>query len=202
VLKIAAALGIGSLAGGGAASKLVGSAAAQADTSDSDGNVGLPGDRVDVFADGVDAAGPVEAPSVSTDDASVTNAPTLSTIDDETRTVFLKPDTSATVSGLDAISATDATKVTTGVSTTATTIMPTNVRSALHLVHGQGVTDTSERFLDLILHVQFGDVVVIGSAGGNSPPSRTYTDSTGDLQLAMASNEFDVVVKQTMMRVQ
>jgi hypothetical protein len=65
VLKIAAALGIGSIAGGGAASELVGSAAAQADTSDSDGNVGLPGDRVDVFADGVDAAGPVEAPSVS-----------------------------------------------------------------------------------------------------------------------------------------
>lgn len=42
----------GGMALGGAITEVV---SAQASTSDSDGNVGLPGDRVDVFADGVDA---------------------------------------------------------------------------------------------------------------------------------------------------
>lgn len=51
----ALALAGGALVGGAAGGGLVGSAAADASTSDSDGDVGLPGDRVDVFADGVSA---------------------------------------------------------------------------------------------------------------------------------------------------
>jgi len=53
-------LGIGAtLAGSGAlgayaATEAIDPAQAQADTGDSDGNVGLPADRVDVFADGID----------------------------------------------------------------------------------------------------------------------------------------------------
>jgi len=53
-LKLLGALGVG-VAGGGAAAQSIGIVSADASTSDSDGNVGLPGDRVDVFADGVDA---------------------------------------------------------------------------------------------------------------------------------------------------
>lgn len=50
----ALALLTGGAVGGGAALSAVGTAAAGASTSDSDGNVGTPTDRVDVFADGVD----------------------------------------------------------------------------------------------------------------------------------------------------
>jgi hypothetical protein len=56
VLQIIAAVGVGSIAGGVSVSQLVSKAQAQASTSDSDGNVGTPSDRVDVFADGVDAS--------------------------------------------------------------------------------------------------------------------------------------------------
>lgn len=52
----------GGLVGGGAGLAATGQASADASTSDGDGDVGLPGDRVDVFADGVDAA------TVSTED--------------------------------------------------------------------------------------------------------------------------------------
>jgi len=56
VLQIIAAVGVGSIAGGVSVSQLVSEAQAQASTSDGDGNVGTPADRVDVFADGVDAS--------------------------------------------------------------------------------------------------------------------------------------------------
>jgi len=55
ILQVGAALGVGSVAGGLSASELVRKVRADASTSDGDGNVGLPGDRVDVFAEGVDA---------------------------------------------------------------------------------------------------------------------------------------------------
>jgi hypothetical protein len=59
ILKGAGLLAAGSLAGGISAQqaieRFVQEAEAQASTSDSDGNVGTPSDRVDVFADGVDA---------------------------------------------------------------------------------------------------------------------------------------------------
>lgn len=54
-MQAGGALGVGALLGGGGGLALTQRAAADASTSDSDGNVGLPGDRVDVFADGVDA---------------------------------------------------------------------------------------------------------------------------------------------------
>lgn len=67
VLMAAAALGVGALGGGMTAREFIQQAEAAASTSDSDGNVGLPGDRVDVFADGVDST------SVNTDTAKTTN---------------------------------------------------------------------------------------------------------------------------------
>jgi len=48
------ALGLGAAMGGGGAYAATGQASADASTSDSDGNVGTPSDRVDVFGDGVD----------------------------------------------------------------------------------------------------------------------------------------------------
>ncbi len=45
---------VGGAAGGAALAVGTGEVEAAASTSDSDGNVGLPSDRVDVFADGID----------------------------------------------------------------------------------------------------------------------------------------------------
>jgi hypothetical protein len=55
VLQVIAAVGVGSIAGGVSVSQLVAEAQAQASTSDNDGNVGTPSDRVDVFSDGIDS---------------------------------------------------------------------------------------------------------------------------------------------------
>jgi len=49
ILKIAAALGVGTVAGGISAQELISEARAAASTTDGDGNVGLPGDRVDLM---------------------------------------------------------------------------------------------------------------------------------------------------------
>lgn len=69
------ALGLLAGAGIGAGAGAVGTqqVTAAADTTDSDGNVGLPNDRVDVFADGVDAAAEVSATSVNADEGTITN---------------------------------------------------------------------------------------------------------------------------------
>jgi len=53
ILKIAAALGIGTIGGGITARELVQEAQAAASTTDGDGNVGTPQNPVDVFADGI-----------------------------------------------------------------------------------------------------------------------------------------------------
>jgi len=55
VLQVAVALGAGATVGGYSVDQIIGEARAAADTSDSDGNVGLPSDPVDVFAEGIDA---------------------------------------------------------------------------------------------------------------------------------------------------
>jgi hypothetical protein len=65
LLEGGGALGLGALLGGGGALAATGTAAADASTSDSDGNVGTPGDRVDVFGDGGDFT------SLSTDSGTV-----------------------------------------------------------------------------------------------------------------------------------
>lgn len=72
ILQSAAALGVGAVAGGISAKELVNAVEAQADTTDTDGNVGLPSDRVDVFADGVDST-------------------SLSTVDTETKKINGNP---------------------------------------------------------------------------------------------------------------
>ena len=65
LLKAAGGIGAAGLVGGAVS----GSAAADASTSDSDGNIGRPSDRIDVFADGVDAT------SVSTNEAEIKSIP-------------------------------------------------------------------------------------------------------------------------------
>jgi len=76
VLQIIAAVGVGSIAGGVSVSQLVSEAQAQASTSDSDGNVGTPADRVDVFADGVDASViDTEVGRITSDSTEVINVP-------------------------------------------------------------------------------------------------------------------------------
>lgn len=55
VMQGAGVLGLGALLGGGATTAATGTAAAAASDSDSDGDIGSASNRVDVFADGVDA---------------------------------------------------------------------------------------------------------------------------------------------------
>jgi len=69
MLQSAAVLGAGALAGGVGTTKLIDQASADASSSDSDGNVGLPSDRVDIFADGVDSL------SLSADEAKISGQP-------------------------------------------------------------------------------------------------------------------------------
>lgn len=54
LMKASGGVGLGALLGGGSIAATQ-TGAADPSTSDSDGNVGLPGDRVDVFSDGIDA---------------------------------------------------------------------------------------------------------------------------------------------------
>jgi hypothetical protein len=65
ILGIGATLAGSGALGGFAATEAINPAQAQADTGDSDGNVGLPTDRVDVFADGIDSN------SLNTDEGTV-----------------------------------------------------------------------------------------------------------------------------------
>jgi len=55
ILKVISALGVGAVAGGLSTSQLVDAVSAAASTTDNDGNVGAPNNRVDVFADGINA---------------------------------------------------------------------------------------------------------------------------------------------------
>lgn len=71
ILGIGATLAGSGALGGYAATEAIDPAQAQADTGDSDGNVGLPTDRVDVFADGIDSN------SLSTDQLISESIPTL-----------------------------------------------------------------------------------------------------------------------------
>jgi len=65
VLGIGGALLASAGVGGLTADQIVQAVKADASTTDSDGNVGLPGDRVDVYADGIDST------SLSTDDQTI-----------------------------------------------------------------------------------------------------------------------------------
>lgn len=69
-------LGIGGAVGGA----LVGSASADASTSDSDGDIGTPNDRIDVFADGVDSNSIITGQIVNNNTLVVT--PQSHTVDD------------------------------------------------------------------------------------------------------------------------
>lgn len=55
LLQASGALGVGALVGGGAAYGSIDTAAADASTSDSDGDIGTPSNRIDIFGDGVDS---------------------------------------------------------------------------------------------------------------------------------------------------
>jgi len=67
VLGILAALGTSAAVGGFTISEMIGVVEAAASTSDSDGNVGLPGDRVDVFSESIDNAGTLSTDSIDID---------------------------------------------------------------------------------------------------------------------------------------
>ena len=102
VLKIGAALGVGSVAGGLSARELVQEARAAADTTDADGNVGLPGDRVDVFAEGIDSN------SVSTGQMTIGGLAAVNGIDAGSVTTS-GVDASGQDDGMDSVKATTAT---------------------------------------------------------------------------------------------
>ena len=95
LLKAGGTLGALGLVGGSA----VGSSAADASTSDSDSNAGRPSDRVDVFADGVDAN------SVSTDEEVIgqvqRRVPALTIADDAADSITFSKNRGALISVYD-----------------------------------------------------------------------------------------------------
>lgn len=90
--KAAGALGLGALLGGGGAATAIDSASADASTSDQYGDVGEPGDRVDVFADGVNTnsldADELSSNSISTDEVNnIIQVPQFGSLQDAFDTV-------------------------------------------------------------------------------------------------------------------
>jgi hypothetical protein len=77
------------------------------------------------------------------------------------------------------------------VDTTATSITSTN-RSTFAVVIGEDTTLNTRRFIDVVLFIASGSAVVIASHGRTTPAARTYTVSTTNLQLAMASGTYSV----------
>jgi hypothetical protein len=174
---------LGLLAGvgiGGAAGALgTGAVKADASTSDSDGNVGLPGDRVDVFGDGVDAV------SLSAEDLSFSDTPvgSLKTFEDVIE---------GSSSGIGR-----AFQFTDGVGTSATAIYsrPTSNTLVASLVYIYGIEQGSANnsFTDLVNFHSFNAVNVISSTTRSGGGSRSYSVDGADLDLAMGSGTHNVV---------
>jgi hypothetical protein len=87
----------------------------------------------------------------------------------------------------------------TSVSTSATTILNGNSFGAV-VVTGHDSSSPNARFVDFILYALGGGgvptqtITVVNKAEGNSPAARTYTGSSANIQLAMASGTYTVKV--------
>jgi len=152
VLQIIAAVGVGSIAGGVSVSQLVSEAQAQASTSDSDGNVGTPSDRVDVFADGVDA----------------------SVIDTENINIS---EIGQYISASDTNGSVEFASGTTEIEGDNNSNFIENPDYGIFIVTGTLQGAESNRFLDIVLHVGASSPTVVDSNQNASPGSRTYSSS-------------------------
>lgn len=98
---------------------------------------------------------------------------------------------------LDVTGATDAltlkAKETTGVSTSATTILSMGIRGGPVWVVGEQDGAAGTNFVDEVLWNRNASPVTVDSSTSNAPAGRTYSGSGSDLQLAMASDTYDVV---------
>lgn len=70
--------------------------------------------------------------------------------------------------------------------------------TALVFVSCRDKTDTTEKFGDLVLAIAFGSASVVGSVGRDSPQSRTYTVSGGQLQIALDATDDYVCISKTL----
>lgn len=160
---------------GGALREAVGVASAAASTSDSDGDVGTPSSRVDVFADAVD-----------TDQVSFVNFSGGATKE------LLDYNASANQQGGLGVQYTD------GVSTTSTAIYSGGSSDSevgfMLFVSGADVNSTTTGFSDLVLMRSFGEAKVVGSAVRGTPATRTYAKNQRTLELTMGSSTYNVAV--------
>lgn len=181
------ALGMLGAAGVGAAGGFLGTGSAAADpsTSDSDGNVGLPSDRVDVFADGIDSN------SVSTEKVAFTG------ITDGETNLIDEIDESGLATGYTGYSILQREL---GVSTTATAIFTSDqfhsagIVGGGHFMVGGRRQGSSEMFTDIVHFDRANSPEVVNDIPSNAPDGRSYTRSVGSLDLAMAANTYNVVV--------
>jgi len=172
VLQIGAALSVGSIAGGLSARELVQEARAAADTTDGDGNVGLPGDRVDVFAEAIDSN------SVSTESAEVTNL-----VDSTVNQQLLNfPIPNAGDVNFEVFSG--------AVSTTDVTIASIE-RSGTVFVTGRDQSPPGA-FVEVVTFTRAGGHTVFGTADRDVPPARNYSVSGTDLLLNLGSGTYNV----------
>ena len=82
---------------------------------------------------------------------------------------------------------------------TKTEISPAVDQGGMAIVNGRQVSASANRFCDVVLYGRRNDgIVVIGAMNTNgSPDARTYSSnsSAGNLELAMATNDYDICVQ-------
>jgi hypothetical protein len=86
-----------------------------------------------------------------------------------------------------------AAKTTDGIGTSATTIFqqPGGLNACLVFVHGRE-QGSAGQFVDLVLWLAFtGTSTITNTVETGSPASRTYSDNSGELQLAMGSGTYN-----------
>lgn len=158
------------------------------DVSDS---VGTASNQVDLYLDEI--RGPSDNVFFDVDNGSATSKPSDIDLQD-----FSTGSTQQLIQALESGDDTGIdirTRITTGVSTTATTIINMGSPRSCGLVVVQGEDGNGAIFVDAVLYERIGKSTnVLGSVTDGTPASRSYSGgSGGDIDLAMGSDTYDVV---------
>lgn len=183
---------IGILAGAGLGWGAIQNVLAQASTSDSDGDIGTPSNRVDIFADGIDANSIAQSDltvSSLTTDALTVN---LDLPDGTKEDIINLP---ATTNGVDSV---DGRRYTSAVGTSATSIYSVDANGKTHnLIMVTGSDGSGNRFHELVhfMRLSSGVVDVASTLTQGSPAARSYGADSTNLTLSMGSDTYDVMVR-------
>lgn len=86
------------------------------------------------------------------------------------------------------------TQRTTGIGTTATPILSFTDQGGLAVVSGRDEGSDTTQFTDIVAYNRGAGTSVVANLGRGTPAARTYSESGGDLSLAMGSGTYTVAV--------